>query len=146
MSEMALKKVGVRQYEDSVAKPGVGISTQARPPPKGIRRQLQLLGVRVHAPPVIICFRESFKCLLVISKGTFQALKNSFFFHFFLDIYHCRQNRICFSSEGETCQFRRHDDRSETLTPLERKIALYFKVTRHCCFNTVVPQQIYQII
>ena len=36
---LALKKVVVRQYEDSDSKPGVGVSTQARLPAKGRRRQ-----------------------------------------------------------------------------------------------------------
>ena len=41
---LALKKVGVRQYEDSDSKPGVGVSTQARLLAKSRRRQSQLQG------------------------------------------------------------------------------------------------------
>ena len=41
---LALKKVGVRQYEDSDSKPGVGVRTQAQLPAIGHRRQLQLYG------------------------------------------------------------------------------------------------------
>ena len=37
----------------------------------------------------------------MISKGTFQALKNSFFINVFLDIYHCRQNGMFFRQRGK---------------------------------------------
>ena len=39
---LATKKIGVRQYEDSDSKPGVGVSTQARVPVDGHQRGLQL--------------------------------------------------------------------------------------------------------
>ena len=63
----ALKKLELDNNSDS--KPGVVVSTQARLPAKGRRRQSQLQGVRGHAPPGIFCFKEGFRCLLVISKG-----------------------------------------------------------------------------
>ena len=49
------------------------------------------------------CFREGFRCLLVISKGTFQALKKTFFLNFFLDISLSSEWND-FSSEGEVCR------------------------------------------
>ena len=39
---LAMKKVGVRQYEDSDSKPDVGVSTQARVPVDGHQRGSQL--------------------------------------------------------------------------------------------------------
>ena len=39
---LAMKKVGVRQYEDFDSKPGVGVSTQARVPVNGHQRGSQL--------------------------------------------------------------------------------------------------------
>ena len=39
---LAMKKVGVRQYDDSDSKPGVGVSTQARVPVNGHQRGSQL--------------------------------------------------------------------------------------------------------
>ena len=41
------------------------------------------MGVQGHAPPRIFGFREGFGCLLVISKGTFQALKQLILKYFF---------------------------------------------------------------
>ena len=39
---LALKKIRVRQYEDSDSKPGVGVSTQARLPANDRQRRSQI--------------------------------------------------------------------------------------------------------
>ena len=51
-------------------------------------------------------FQVSVRCLLVFSKGTFQALKKLIFQYFFLEF-----RMDCFYARGG----RRHEDRSETL-------------------------------
>ena len=67
---LALRKVRVRQYEDSDSKHGVGVSTQ-----RGFRQNATVL----QECPGILFFREEFRWLLVISKGTFQALQQLIF-------------------------------------------------------------------
>ena len=67
---LALKKVGVRQYEDSDSKPCV-VSMQAGLPVNTIAT---LEGL---CPRIFFC-RGGFRWLLLISKGTFQALEQSF--------------------------------------------------------------------
>ena len=62
-------------------------------------------GVWGHAPPEIFILREgsrqSFLCLLVISKGTFQALKQLIFHNFFLDtVYIIVVKMKCFFVRG----------------------------------------------
>ena len=62
-------------------------------------------GVRGYAPPEIFIlregFRQSFMCLLVISKGTFQALKQLIFHYFFLDTVYIIVVRMeCFFVRG----------------------------------------------
>ena len=50
-------------------------------------------------------FRQSFMCLLVISKGTFQALKQLIFHYFFLDTYISLSSEWnVFSSGREACR------------------------------------------
>ena len=73
---LALKKVGVRQYEDSDSNL-VLESARRRKAAKGNRNSR---GVRGLAHPGIFCFREIFRCLLMICKGTFQALKKLIFY------------------------------------------------------------------
>ena len=57
---LAMKKVGVRQYEDSDSNPGVGVSMQSRVPLNGHQRgsHHNSRGVRGHAPLGIFCFIE----------------------------------------------------------------------------------------
>ena len=62
------------------------------------------------------CFIEGFRCILVISKGTFQALKQLPPPPLVGPYTSVWSEWNDFSSEGEACrQFWRHDDRSETL-------------------------------
>ena len=99
---LALKKVRVRQYKDSDSKPWSqhkGAASSERP-----RNAIATPGGRGACPTWNFCFRQGFRCLLVIFKGTFQALKTYIFHKKILDIYHCRQNGMFFSSKREACR------------------------------------------
>ena len=67
---LALKKVGVRQYEDSDSKPGVGVSMQPWLP-AGWSYIRTIWG---HVPPWNFLIEKATR-LLLISKSTLQALK-----------------------------------------------------------------------
>ena len=72
---LALKKVGVGQYEDSDSKPAVGVSTQAQLLAKAGQWRSQMQGVQGF----FLGGGGKFWWFLVISKGTFQALKQLIF-------------------------------------------------------------------